>query len=76
MAALRVAHAQFDFPVGAVAANAAKVGDLLERAREGGAALTVFPELTLSGNPPEDLLLRPSFLAACPCELREQPTER
>jgi len=69
MSSLRFALAQFDFPVGAVAANAAKVGDLLAQARDGGAALVVFPELTLSGYPPEDLLLRPSFLAACQCEL-------
>jgi len=69
MSSLRFALAQFDFPVGAVAANAAKVGDLLAQAREGGAALVAFPELTLSGYPPEDLLLRPSFLVACQCEL-------
>ncbi|MFC5581942.1 NAD+ synthase [Rhodanobacter terrae] len=71
MPSLRLALAQLDFPVGAVAANAAKVGDLMARARAGGAALAVFPELTLSGYPPEDLLLRPSFLAACQCELDE-----
>lgn len=65
MATLRLALAQFDFPVGAVAANAAKVGDLIARAAAGGAALVAFPELALSGYPPEDLLLRPSFLAAC-----------
>jgi NAD+ synthase (glutamine-hydrolysing) len=65
MATLRLALAQFDFPVGAVAANAAKVSELIDDARGGGAALVVFPELTLSGYPPEDLLLRPSFLAAC-----------
>ncbi len=69
MARLRLALAQHDFPVGAVAANAAKVGDLIASARTGGAALVVFPELTLSGYPPEDLLLRPSFLAACDSEL-------
>lgn len=65
MATLRLALAQHDFPVGAVAANAAKVRDLLAQARAGGAALVAFPELTLSGYSPEDLLLRPSFLAAC-----------
>jgi NAD+ synthase (glutamine-hydrolysing) len=69
MAKLRLALAQHDFSVGAVAANAAKVGDLIARARAGGAALVAFPELTLSGYPPEDLLLRPSFLAACDREL-------
>ncbi|MGC1548479.1 MAG: NAD+ synthase [Rhodanobacter sp.] len=65
MAVLRLALAQYDFSVGAVAANTAKVRDLLQQARVGGATLVVFPELTLSGYPPEDLLLRPSFLAAC-----------
>ena len=65
MAVLRLALAQYDFSVGAVAANTAKVRDLLQQARAGGATLAVFPELTLSGYPPEDLLLRPSFLAAC-----------
>lgn len=69
MTTLRLALAQFDFPVGAVAANAARVGDLLAQARDGGADLVVYPELTLSGYPPEDLLLRPSFLAACDSEL-------
>ncbi len=69
MAKLRVALAQFDFPVGAVAGNAAQAGELIAQARRGGAALVAFPELTLSGYPPEDLLLRPSFLAACDSEL-------
>ncbi|WP_199098857.1 NAD+ synthase [Dyella sp. ASV21] len=69
MPSLRFALAQFDFQVGAVAANAARVGDLIAQAREGGASLVAFPELTLSGYPPEDLLLRPSFLVACQCEL-------
>jgi NAD+ synthase (glutamine-hydrolysing) len=69
MAKLRLALAQHDFPVGAVEANAAKAAQLMAQAREGGAALVVFPELTLSGYPPEDLLLRPSFLAACEREL-------
>ncbi len=38
-------------------------------AAAGGARLVAFPELTLSGYPPEDLLLRPSFIAACKREL-------
>ncbi len=69
MAKLRLALAQHDFPVGAVASNAAKVSDLIAQARSGGAGLVAFPELTLSGYPPEDLLMRPSFLAACDNEL-------
>lgn len=65
----RFALAQQDFSVGAVAANAAKARELIDEARAGGAALVAFPELTLSGYPPEDLLLRPSFLVACQREL-------
>lgn len=69
MATLRLAFAQFDFPVGAVAANADRVRALLREAEAGGADLLVCPELALSGYSPEDLLLRPSFLAACQAEL-------
>ncbi|HEX7348184.1 MAG TPA: NAD+ synthase [Rhodanobacteraceae bacterium] len=69
MATLRLALAQFDFPVGAVAANAAQVRRLLAEAKAGGADLLVCPELTLSGYPPEDLLLRPSFLRECQTQL-------
>jgi len=65
MSTLRLALAQFDFPVGAVAGNAARMRELMAQASAGGAALVAFPELALSGYPPEDLLLRPSFLAAC-----------
>jgi NAD+ synthase (glutamine-hydrolysing) len=65
MATLRLALAQFDFPVGAIAANADRVRALMREARTGGADLLACPELALSGYPPEDLLLRPSFLAAC-----------
>jgi NAD+ synthase (glutamine-hydrolysing) len=71
MAALRLALAQYDFPVGAVAANTAKVRELMDQARAGQASLVVFPELTISGYPPEDLLLRPSFLAACQDAIQE-----
>ncbi|MEO7071729.1 MAG: NAD+ synthase, partial [Rhodanobacter sp.] len=46
-----------------------KVRDLMAQARSGAAALVLFPELTLSGYPPEDLLIRPSFLQACASEL-------
>jgi NAD+ synthetase len=69
--ALRIALAQFDFPVGAVAGNAARIVDLVAQARdEFGADLVLFPELALSGYPPEDLLLRPSFLADCEAALQ------
>ena len=63
---LRIALAQFDFPVGAVEKNAERIIALIEEARdEYGAELVLFPELAISGYPPEDLLLRPGFLADC-----------
>ncbi|MBA2238424.1 MAG: NAD+ synthase [Lysobacter sp.] len=63
---LRIALAQFDFPVGAVTANAAMIGEMISFARdEYGAHVVVFPELAISGYPPEDLLLRPGFLSDC-----------
>ena len=68
---LRIAMAQFDFPVGAVAANADRIARLIAAARdEHGADLVLFPELTLSGYPPEDLLLRPRFLRDCEVALQ------
>ncbi|TLX23134.1 NAD+ synthase [Thermomonas fusca] len=63
---LRIAMAQFDFPVGDVAGNAARIAEMITFARDEYAAdLVLFPELALSGYPPEDLLLRPAFLRAC-----------
>jgi NAD+ synthase (glutamine-hydrolysing) len=54
---LRLALAQFDFAVGAVADNTQRVIDFATRARdELRADVVMFPELTLSGYPPEDLL--------------------
>jgi len=58
---LRVALAQFRFPVGDIPGNTDKVLDLARQAQADGADLIVFPELTLAGYPPEDLLLRPSL---------------
>ena len=70
MAVLRFGLAQFDFPVGAVARNGERARAVLREARDvHGVHMVAFPELTLSGYPPEDLLVRPSFLAACEREL-------
>lgn len=66
---LRLALAQYDFPVGALARNTDTILGLIERAKTAGADLILFPELALSGYPPEDLLLRPSFLADCEAAL-------
>ena len=66
MTTLRIALAQFDFPVGDIAGNARRIGEWIAQARDlHGADLVLFPELALSGYPPEDLLMRPSFLADC-----------
>ena len=63
---LRLALAQFDFPVGAVLRNEQRIVELIVEARDvHGADLMLFPELALSGYPPEDLLYRPGFLAEC-----------
>ena len=62
-APLRIALAQFDAVVGDVAGNEARIAELIEQARDGGAQLVVFPELALTGYPPEDLLLKEHFLA-------------
>jgi len=68
---LRIALAQFDFPVGAITSNAERIAAMIAEARvEYGAQLVLFPELALSGYPPEDLLLRPSFLADCEAGLQ------
>jgi len=68
---MRLALAQFDCPVGAVAANADRVIAWIAQARDVHRAdLVVFPELTLSGYPPEDLLERPGFLAECAAQLQ------
>ena len=69
---LRIALAQFDFPVGDVAGNARRIAEMIAVARdEHGADIVLFPELALCGYPPEDLLYRPSFLRDCEAALNE-----
>ncbi len=68
---LRIALAQFDFPVGAIARNAERIAAMTAEARDVHRAdLVLFPELALSGYPPEDLLMRPSFLAECEAAMK------
>jgi NAD+ synthase len=62
---LTIALAQLNPTVGAVASNAAKAKSAIAEAHSKGADLVLFPELYLAGYPPEDLVLRPSFVAAC-----------
>ena len=67
---LRIALAQFDFPVGAIARNAERIAAMIVEARDlHRADVVLFPELALSGYPPEDLLARPQFLVDCEAAL-------
>jgi NAD+ synthase (glutamine-hydrolysing) len=59
---LRLALAQIDTTVGDVAGNERRIADAMARAREAGAQLVLFPELTVTGYPPEDLLLKEHVL--------------
>jgi NAD+ synthase (glutamine-hydrolysing) len=68
---LQVALAQIDPTVGDIGGNAGKIAEYTRRAREGGASLVVFPELALTGYPPEDLLLKTHFLEATGAALGE-----
>jgi NAD+ synthase len=62
-ATLKLAIAQLNPVVGDVAGNAEKARRARERAA--GADLVIFPELFIAGYPPEDLVLKPAFQAAC-----------
>lgn len=59
----QIALCQLDPTVGDIAGNERKIVDGLERALDAGAQLVLFPELALTGYPPEDLLLKEHFLA-------------
>jgi NAD+ synthase (glutamine-hydrolysing) len=62
---LKVALAQLNPIVGDIEGNARLIEAAARLAHAQGARLVVTPELSLTGYPPEDLLLRPSFMAAC-----------
>ena len=72
---MRVALAQLDLTVGALRENRARIADACADAARQGADIVIAPELALSGYPPEDLVLRPSFLAACARELEALAAE-
>jgi NAD+ synthase (glutamine-hydrolysing) len=61
---LRVALAQVNVTVGDLQNNTQTMLDRMQRANEAEAHLVCFPELALTGYPPEDLLLKPGFVAA------------
>ncbi|MFN0041343.1 MAG: NAD+ synthase [Burkholderiales bacterium] len=62
---MRIAIGQLNCTVGDMAGNAAKILEYAVRAKAAGADLLLTPELSLCGYPPEDLLLREDFCAAC-----------
>ncbi len=59
---MRLALAQINSVVGDIDGNAARVVEWLGEARGAGADVALFPELVVTGYPPEDLLLRPGFV--------------
>lgn len=59
---IRIAGAQKSFPVGAIQKNKQTILDCFEAAEEKEVDILIFPELALTGYPPEDLLLRESFV--------------
>jgi NAD+ synthase (glutamine-hydrolysing) len=61
---LRLALAQINPTVGDVEGNATKIAAWIDRAREEGADLVIFPELCLPGYPAEDLYLKRHFVEA------------
>ncbi|MBN2027880.1 MAG: NAD+ synthase [Actinobacteria bacterium] len=62
---MRIALAQINTVVGDLDGNRGHILETLREAEAGGADLVCFPELSLCGYPPEDLLLKKDFLAGC-----------
>ena len=60
---MRLALCQLNATVGDIYGNAERIGEAMRAAVEQGAELVLFPELALTGYPPEDLLLKEHFLA-------------
>jgi len=60
---LKIALAQINPCVGDLAANAGKIISAIERAKSGDVDMVIFPELALTGYPPEDLLHQPEFIS-------------
>ncbi|MGZ4353880.1 MAG: nitrilase-related carbon-nitrogen hydrolase, partial [Gaiellaceae bacterium] len=68
---MRLALAQIDSVVGDLDGNRRRILERLEEARGEGADLVLFPELCVTGYPPEDLLLKPGFVRAARRSLDE-----
>jgi NAD+ synthase (glutamine-hydrolysing) len=68
---MRIALAQINTVVGDLDGNRQRILGRLEEAKQAGADLVLFPELAVTGYPPEDLLLRPGFIRAAARSLDE-----
>jgi NAD+ synthase (glutamine-hydrolysing) len=68
---MKIALAQINTTVGDLDGNRDRIVGRIRDARAGGAELVVFPELAITGYPPEDLLLRPAFVDASQKAVRE-----
>ena len=68
---LRLALCQIDLPVGDVDGNVERIRAGVREARDRGAAVVVFPELAITGYPPEDLLLKPGFVEDAAAALQD-----
>lgn len=64
MTTTRIALAQINSTVGDFEGNTTRIITSIERGREAGADIIAVPELSLTGYPPEDLLLKPQFINA------------
>jgi NAD+ synthase (glutamine-hydrolysing) len=72
---MRLALCQLNATVGDISGNAEKIAAGMHGAREAGAELVLFPELALTGYPPEDLLLKEHFLADARIALEQLAAE-
>lgn len=64
MRSLRIALAQINTTVGDLDGNTEKILDNIDRSKQLGADVVAFPELSITGYPPEDLLFKPRFIDA------------
>jgi NAD+ synthetase len=71
---MKIAIAQLNCTLGDIPGNVARILAAAMRAREAGAELLLTPELSICGYPPEDLLLREDFVAACETAVQEIAT--
>ena len=62
MKSIRIALAQINTTVGDIEGNTGKIISYIKEAQDKGADIVAFPELAVTGYPPEDLLLKPQFI--------------